>query len=152
MIQGKKIIYKNEKTGLEYYFNTDGKLVQQRVDLYKDYRKNELAPEVQQIFSQLRSCGTYPTKKVIDRAAELDPGDAVSWLRWRYFGEPRKDPEEKQKKSIVNFDVKKQEKCLNELKNEVSELRGDLKKVLEMLENQCLYEKKSISLYTEKRG
>lgn len=152
MIQGKKIIYKDDKTGLEYYFNADGKLVQQRIDLYKDYRKNELPPEVMEIFVQLRTAGTYPTKKVIDRAAELDPGEAVSWLRWRYFGEPRRDPEEKQKKSIVNFDFKKQEKCLNELKNEVSELRGDLKKVLEMLENQCLDEKKSISLYTEKRG
>ena len=127
----KEIIARDEAAGLEWYKNADGKIVQQGIDLYKDYRRGDLAPEINNLLDALRSEHTYPKKSTIDKIAGMDPAAGVAWINWRFYGAARPGKAENAKKFSEQENI---ENNLNQLRKEVLELREDLKKVLEYTE------------------
>lgn len=82
-----KILYR--QGNFEYYLNPDGKLVSQQVDLYKDYRRGELLPEVAAELDQARERKEYPSDKLIDTVIQYQkehPEKAIKYIGYRLFG------------------------------------------------------------------
>ena len=73
----------------EYFMNSDNKLVSQQRDLYKDYRRAELLPEVASELDQVRSLNIYPSDSAINAVINYQqecPEKAVNYIRYRYLG------------------------------------------------------------------
>ena len=82
-----KILYR--EGNMEYYLNPDGKLVSQQVDLYKDYRRGELLPEVAAELDKARSLKRYPSDKLIDTVIQYQkeyPEKAIKYIGYRILG------------------------------------------------------------------
>lgn len=90
MAKQKRIIVKtDEKRGLEYYYNADGRLVSGPVDQYRDYRRAELHPAVLAELDEARSYGWYPSKSHIDSCIYLQqqhPDKAAAYVRYKLLG------------------------------------------------------------------
>lgn len=74
---------------LEYYLNSDGKLVSQQIDLHKDYRRGELLPEVAAELDRARAMKRYPSDKLIDSVIAFQaehPEKAVKYIGYRLLG------------------------------------------------------------------
>lgn len=82
-----KILYREGDK--EYYLNPDGKLVSQNVDLYMEYRRGELLPEVAAELDEVRKICIYPSKAAIDTVISYQkecPDKAINYIRYRYLG------------------------------------------------------------------
>lgn len=82
-----KILY--TKNGNEYYLNPDNKLVSQLVDITKEYRIDELDPEVIEELNKARARYNYPKESTIDYLIEcqkLSIQKAVDYVGYRLLG------------------------------------------------------------------
>jgi hypothetical protein len=82
-----KILYREGDR--EYYLNPDGKLVSQQVDLFKDYRRAELLPEVAAELEKARILKRYPSDNLIDSVIafqEEHPEKAIKYIGYRLLG------------------------------------------------------------------
>ena len=82
-----KILY--TEGNREYYLGPDNKIVSQQRDLFKEYRRDELLPEVAAELDQVRSINIYPSDSVINSVISFQnecPEKAVNYIRYRYLG------------------------------------------------------------------
>lgn len=83
--------YLYTKNGREYYRNADGKTVSQPCDSFRNYRRDELAPEVNELLDRSRDeRHYYPSKGIIDSLCDMQNccvSKAVNYAKYRLFGE-----------------------------------------------------------------
>lgn len=80
----------DEKKGIEYYRNADGKLVSQPMDDTAGYRSSEIAPEVSDALNRARELHRYPSRPMIDNIIymqEFSIEKAVTYVKYRLLGE-----------------------------------------------------------------
>lgn len=80
----------DEKKGIEYYRNADGKLVSQPMDDTDGYRSSEIAPEVSDALNRARKLHHYPSRPMIDNLIhmqEFSVEKAVTYVKYRLLGE-----------------------------------------------------------------
>lgn len=73
----------------EYYYNKDGKLVYRSADDTKEYRVDELLPEVIAELDDARCRKNYPSRALINAVISMQnesPEKAVNYIRYRLLG------------------------------------------------------------------
>lgn len=90
MAKQKRIIVKtDERRGLEFFYNAAGRLVCGPMDQNRDYRREELHPDVLAELDEARCCGWYPSKAHIDSCIQLQqqhPAKAAAYVRYKLLG------------------------------------------------------------------
>ena len=80
------------KNGREYYYNADGKIVSQPVDNFVNYRRSELAPQINEALDRARQRGNYPSRSLIDAVVDMQEYSelkALKYVKYKLLGEAR---------------------------------------------------------------